>query len=65
MTKRCYGPFDGGSVYERTDPDYLDHRRMRILNSYISLSTDWQKVFMDGLYKGDRENLLEDLKKCQ
>ena len=57
---RCY-PAEhtaSGSQFERTDPDYQDHRLQRMRAEYRSLPRSWRAAYLAGLRKKDANALL-------
>jgi len=44
-----------GGGYERTDPDYGEHRLARMRAEYESLPAGWRAQYLAGLSKFDRE----------
>ncbi|HOX59047.1 MAG TPA: hypothetical protein PLC99_19365 [Verrucomicrobiota bacterium] len=47
-----------GSQFERTDPDYADHRLQHMRAEYRSLPRAWRPAYLAGLGKKDAEALL-------
>ncbi len=44
-----------GSQFEKTDPDYEDHRLQRLRAEYHSLDPQWRPLYLAGLSKKDAE----------
>lgn len=59
-SKLCYPTehLASGSQFERTNPDYEDHRLQRMRAEYRSLSPQWREMYLAGLGKKDAEAIL-------
>ena len=51
-----------GGGYERTDPDYQNHRLAKMRQEYLSLPSNWKEQYLGGLGKFDKAILLESIK---
>jgi hypothetical protein len=63
-TKRIYPHTEGRTIFERTDPDYMDHRLARMVKEVLGLQTNEHRLmYLNGLNKTDFDAVLQRLPK--